>query len=116
MHFQDQILIMEKGYGGKDKGFNKKWYFDLKKYCHKIDAKWVLGIKQDDNGNRNALKLVLLLDSFLIQFQVLIGFQDTFSPTLNICGFRMLVALVIEYDLELHHLDIQNASLHGDLD
>ena len=32
------------------------------------------------------------------------------------CGFRMLVALAAQHDPELHHLDVQMAFRHGDLD
>ena len=45
-----------------------------------------------------------------------IDFTDTFSPTLPITSFRLLVAIVAAQKLELHHLDVQTAFLHGDLE
>ena len=79
-----------------------------------IGSKWVLCIKQDGNGNPIHFKARVVARGFS---QVPgIDFQDTFSPTLKICGFRMLVALATQHDLELHHLDVQTTFLHGDLD
>ena len=79
-----------------------------------IGSKWVLRIKRDSNGNPIRFKARVVARGFS---QVPgLDFQDTFSPTLKICGFRMLVALAAQHDLELHHLDVQTAFLHGDLD
>ena len=45
-----------------------------------------------------------------------IHFQDTSSLMWKICGFWMLIAFAAQHDVELHHLDVQMAFLHGDLD
>ena len=81
---------------------------------HIIDSKWVLRIKRDGNGNPICFMTHVVARGFS---QVpSIDLQDPFSSTLKIYGFRMFVALAAQLDLELHHLDVQTAFLHGDLD
>ena len=45
-----------------------------------------------------------------------IDFTGTFIPTLRITSFRLLVAIAVAQNLELHHLDVQTAFLDGDLE
>ena len=59
-----------------------------------IGSKWVLCIKRDSNGNPIRFKARVVARGFS---QVPgLDFQDTFSPTLKICGFQMLVALAAQ--------------------
>ena len=78
-----------------------------------ITCKWVLRIKRNATGEPVRFKARVVARGFS---QVPgIDFKDTFSPTLKITGFRMLVALAALHNLELHHLDVQTAFLHGEL-
>ena len=78
-----------------------------------ISSKWVLRIKKNATGEPVRFKARVVARGFS---QVPgIDFKDTFSPTLKIIGFRMLVGLAALHDLELHHLDVQTAFLHGEL-
>ena len=79
-----------------------------------ITCKWVLRIKRDSHGNPIRFKAHLVARGFA---QVPgIDFTKTFSPTLRITSFRLLVAIAAAQKLELHHLDVQTAFLHGDLE
>ena len=44
-----------------------------------------------------------------------IDFNDTFSPVSSKDSLRIVMALVVHYDLELHQMDIKIAFLNGDL-
>jgi hypothetical protein len=45
-----------------------------------------------------------------------IDYNKTFSPVSCIDSFRIIMALVAHYDLELHQMDVKTAFLNGDLD
>ena len=75
----------------------------------------VIGSKGILNGSYASSKMVMEIQFTLRLMLLLEVFQDTFSPTLNICGFRMLVTLAT-HDLELHHLDVETTFLHEELD
>ena len=44
-----------------------------------------------------------------------IDYTETFSPVSKKDSFRIVVALVAHFDLELHQMDIKTAFLNGDL-
>jgi hypothetical protein len=44
-----------------------------------------------------------------------IDYKETFSLVSCKDSFRIIMALVVHYDLELHHLDIKTAFLNWDL-
>ena len=44
-----------------------------------------------------------------------IDYNETFSPVLCKDSFRIIMALVAHYDLELHQIDVKTAFLNGDL-
>jgi hypothetical protein len=45
-----------------------------------------------------------------------IDYNETFSPVSCKDSFRIIMALVAHYDLELHQMDIKTALLNGDLE
>jgi len=45
-----------------------------------------------------------------------IDYNETFSPVSCKDSFRIIMALVAHYDLELHQMDVKMAFLNGDLD
>jgi hypothetical protein len=45
-----------------------------------------------------------------------IHYNETFSPVSCKDSFRIIMALVAHYDLELHQMDMKTAFLNGDLD
>jgi hypothetical protein len=44
-----------------------------------------------------------------------IDYNETFSPVSCKDSFRIIMALVVHYDLELHQMDVKTAFLNGDL-
>jgi hypothetical protein len=44
-----------------------------------------------------------------------IDYNETFSPVLSKDSFRIIMALVTHYDLELHQMDVKTSFLNGDL-
>jgi hypothetical protein len=44
-----------------------------------------------------------------------IDYNEIFSPALRKDSFRIMMALVARYDLELHQMDVKTAFLNGDL-
>ena len=44
-----------------------------------------------------------------------IDYKQTFSPVSTKDSFRIIMALVAHYDLELHQMDVKTAFLNGDL-
>ena len=94
---------------------NKTWDLVEKPTDRKIiTCKWVLRIEYDPQGQTIRFKARLVARGFT---QVPgIDFTDTFSPTLRITSFRLLVAIAAAQKLELHHLDVQTTFLHVDLE
>ena len=45
-----------------------------------------------------------------------IDYNETFSPVSCKDSFRIIMAFVAHYDLELHQMDVKTAFLNGDLD
>ena len=79
-----------------------------------VTNNWVLTKKYDANGVLLRLKARLVARGF-IQVHGL-DFTDTFAPTLKSTPLRLLFALIVGLNFELHHLDIETTFLHGDLD
>jgi hypothetical protein len=46
----------------------------------------------------------------------MIDYNETFSPVSCKDSFRIIMALVAHYDLELHQMDVKTAFLNGDLE
>ena len=78
-----------------------------------ISCKWVVKRKLNLDGTVAHYKARLVARGFS-QVEGL-DYSETFSPILRMASFQPLMALATILDLEVHHLDIQTAFLHGDL-
>ena len=45
-----------------------------------------------------------------------IDYNEVFSPIIKYSSIQILLALVAQYELELDHLDVKIAFLHGELE
>jgi len=78
-----------------------------------ISCKWILRRKLNSDGSVARYKARLVARGFS-QVEGL-DYSETFSPVLRMSSFRVLMALTAALNLEVHHMDVQTAFLHGDL-
>ncbi|RVW74320.1 Retrovirus-related Pol polyprotein from transposon TNT 1-94 [Vitis vinifera] len=79
-----------------------------------IGCKWIFKTKRDSNGNVERYKARLIAKGFTQKEGI--DFKETFSPVSTKDSFRIIMALVAHYDLELHQMDVKTAFLNGDID
>ena len=65
-----------------------------------VGCKWVYKIKHDSKGNVERFKARLVAKGFTQREGI--DYNETFSPVLCKDSFRIIMALVAHYDLELH--------------
>ena len=70
--------------------------------------------KQDSKGNIVKYKACLVAKGFTQKEDI--DYKETFSPVSSKDSFRIIMALVAHYDLELHQMDIKTMFLNGNID
>jgi hypothetical protein len=93
---------------------NKVW--DLERIpngAKTVGCKWVYKIKCDSKGNVERFKAQLVAKGFTQREGI--DYNETFSPVSCKYSFRIIMALVAHYDLELHQMDVKTTFLNGDL-
>ena len=79
-----------------------------------VSCKWVLRVKSDSSGKPIRFKARVVARGFT---QIPgIDFKETFAPTLRTTPMRLVWGITAALNLELHHLDVETAFLHGDLE
>ncbi|MCO5590431.1 hypothetical protein L7F22_044401 [Adiantum nelumboides] len=76
-----------------------------------VSCKWILRRKYTVEGKINRYKARLVARGFTQEHGV--DYQETFSPTLGLSTFRVLMALGAYYNLEIHQMNVQTAFLNG---
>ena len=79
-----------------------------------ITCRWVYDIKRDAEGKIKLFKARLVVHGYK-QVEG-IDFQKTFSSTIQMRTFRLIVALAVNLGLKLTQYDISNAFLNGTLE
>uniref|UniRef100_A0A1J3K4I8 Retrovirus-related Pol polyprotein from transposon TNT 1-94 n=2 Tax=Noccaea caerulescens TaxID=107243 RepID=A0A1J3K4I8_NOCCA len=79
-----------------------------------VGCKWIFKTKLDCNGNVERYKARLVAKGF--NQKEGIDYCETFSPVSRKDSLRIILALVAQYDLELHQMDVKTAFLNGDLE
>ena len=93
---------------------NEVWdLVELPEGHQKVGCKWVFKTKRDSNGNLERYKARLVAKGFTQKDGV--NYKETFSPISKKDSFRIIMALVADYDLELHQMDVKTAFLNGNL-
>ena len=102
---QDELASMHK---------NEVWdLVELPAGCKPISCKWVFKTKRDAQGNIERYKARLVAKGFTQREGI--DYTETFSPVSTKDSFRIIMALVAHFDLELHQMDVKTAFLNGDL-
>ena len=70
-----------------------------------IGCKWIFKTKRDSKGNIVRYKARLVAKGFTQKEDI--DYKETFSPILSNDSFRIIMALVAHYDLELHQMDVK---------
>jgi hypothetical protein len=98
----------------KSMSINGVWdLIEIPKGANTVGSKWVSKAKHDSKGNIERLKARLVAKGFT-QWEG-IDYTATFSPMSSKDSFRIIIALVAHYDLELHHTDVKITFLNGNL-
>ena len=94
---------------------NKVWdIVPLPEGVKPVGCKWIFKTKRDSEGNVERYKARLVAKGFTQKEGI--DFTETFSPVSMKDSFRIIMALVAHFDLELHQMDVKTAFLNGDID
>ena len=93
---------------------NEVWdLVELPHGCKPIGCKWVFKTKRNSKGQIERYKARLVAKCFSQKEGI--NYKETFSPVSTKDGFRIIMAIVAHFDLELHQMDVKTAFLNGDL-
>jgi hypothetical protein len=91
---------------------NKIWDLEeIPKGTKTVGYKWAYKTKCDSKGNIERFKARLMAKGFMQREGI--NYTQTFSPIND--SLRIIMALVMHYDLELHQMDVKTAFLNGNL-
>ena len=79
-----------------------------------IGCRWVYETKKDLLGNIEHYKARLVTKEFTQKEGI--DYNETFSPVSKEDSFRIIMALVAHFNLELHEMDVKTAFLNRDLE
>jgi hypothetical protein len=89
---------------------NNVWDLEeIPKGAKTVGCKWVYKTMYDPNGNVEKYKARLVAKSFTQREGV--DYNETFSPVSCKDSFRIIMARVAHFDLELHQMDVKTAFL-----
>ena len=98
----------------KSMSYNGVWDLEeIPKGAKIVGCKWVYKIKHDSKGNVERFKARLVAKGFTQREGI--DYNETFSPVSCKDSFRIIMALVAHYDLELHQMDVNMTFLNGNL-
>ncbi|CAH9069617.1 unnamed protein product [Cuscuta europaea] len=110
---QKWIVAMNEDY--KSMQDNKVWELvPLSEGCKPLGCKWIFKTKRDSRGNVERYKARLVVKVYTQKEGI--DYKETFSPVSSKDSFRIIMALVAHFNLELHQMDVKTAFLNGDID
>lgn len=93
---------------------NETWELvDLPENSALVECKWVYKIKLDKN-NHKTYRATLVAKGFTQKEGV--DFHEIISPVMRHSTLRLLIALSVNIGLDICHLDVTTAFLHGNLE
>ena len=91
----------------KSMNANKIWDLEIiPKWAKTVGCKWVYKTKLNSQENIERDKARLMAKGFTQREGI--DYNETFSPVSYKDSFRIIMALVAHYDLELHQMDVKN--------
>ena len=78
-----------------------------------VICKWVFTLKYHPDGTVARHKARLVARGFTQAHGI--DYTETFSPVIRMNSIRVILSLVVNLNWSLHHLDVSNAFLYGDL-
>jgi hypothetical protein len=98
----------------KSMNTNDVWdLVEIPKGAKTIGCKWIYKTKHDSKGNIERFKARLVAKGFTQREGI--DYTETFSPVSSKDSFRIIMALVAYYDLELNQMDVKTTFLNGNL-
>ncbi|KAL6324809.1 hypothetical protein AAG906_018336 [Vitis piasezkii] len=79
-----------------------------------IGCKWIYKTKQGSRSNVEIYKTCLVAKGFTQKKDI--DYKEIFSLVSTKDSFRIIMALLAHYDLELHQMDVNTAFLNGDIE
>ena len=102
---QDELVSMS---------HNSVWdLVELPKGCKPVGCKWVFKTKRSSDGAVERYKARLVAKGYSQREGI--DYKETFSPVSTKDSFRVVMALVAHFNLELQQMDVKTAFLNGDL-
>jgi hypothetical protein len=93
---------------------NQFWKLEeIPKGAKIVGCKWVYKIKRDSKENIDRFKARLIAKGFTKREGIY--YNVTFSPVSSKDSFRIIMALVAHYNLELHQMNVKTTFLNEDL-
>ena len=94
---------------------NDVWdLIDLPEGAKPIGCKWIFKTKLDSKGNVERYKARLVAKGFTQKEGI--DYKETFSSVSSKNSFRIVMALVAHFDLEVYQMDVKTAFLNGDIE
>ena len=78
-----------------------------------VGIKWVYTSKENPDGSKT-YKARFVARGFSQKKGI--DYRETFSPTANITSIRILMQMVVQYDLIVHQVDVKTVYLHAPID
>ncbi|KAL0410471.1 UNVERIFIED_CONTAM: Retrovirus-related Pol polyprotein from transposon TNT 1-94 [Sesamum latifolium] len=105
--------VMKEKIASMDK--NQVWELTkLPEGAKTVGCKWVYKTKRDPSGRIERYKARLVAKGYTQKEGI--DCRETFSPVSKNDSFRVIMALVAHFDLELYQMDVKTAFLNGDLE
>lgn len=93
---------------------NQAWTLTLLPAGKKaVKCKWVLKKKHGTNGELLRYKARLVAKGFTQKYGI--DYKETYSPVVRYSTIRILLALAVNLDMQVDHMDVKTAFLNGDL-